>query len=89
MRRVVWRSVTRWLLRVELYPGTGNREDIRMGLDPGHPIRWARSTHARRRASFAQMAADPAPTHIRFHRLSRPAQARALLGRLGALNRPA
>jgi adenylate kinase family enzyme len=84
MRRVIWRSVSRWLGRIELWPGTGNREDVRMWLDPGHPIRWAWDTHARRRARFAAMVADPALTHIRFHRLTRPAEAKALIRRLGA-----
>ena len=84
MRRVIWRSFTRWLLRIELWPGTGNRERLRMWLDAGHPIRWAWATHARRRARFAQMANEPALGHIRFHRLSRPDEARALIGRLAA-----
>jgi adenylate kinase family enzyme len=90
MRRVVWRSVTRWLVRAELWPGTGNRESLRMWLDPAHPIRWAWSTHARRRARFAEMAVDPTLAHVHFHRLTRPAQARALVRRLAdcRLGRP-
>src|SRR6478736_348534 len=47
MRRVVQRSFIRAVLRRELWPGTGNREDFRRWVDPGHPIRWAWSTHAR------------------------------------------
>jgi hypothetical protein len=31
------------------------------------------------------MVADPALAHIRFHRLTRPAEARALIGRLATL----
>jgi adenylate kinase family enzyme len=83
MRRVVWRSFLRALLRTELWPGTGNRESARRWLDAGHPIRWAWDTHARRRAHFAEMVADPALAHIRFHRLTRPAEAATLLRRLG------
>jgi adenylate kinase family enzyme len=82
MRRVIWRSFSRWVLRSELWPGTGNREDIRMWIEPDHPIRWAWSTHARRRAQFAAMLADPALAHLRFHRLTRPREARALVRRL-------
>jgi adenylate kinase family enzyme len=89
MRRVIWRSLTRWLLRSELWPGTGNREDIRMWLDPGHPIRWAWATHARRRKRFAEIMADPALAHVRFHRLIRPAEAKALIHRLRAPTQPA
>jgi adenylate kinase family enzyme len=85
MRRVVWRSLTRWLLRIELWPGTGNREDVRMWLDAGHPIRWAWATHARRRQRFAGMVVDASLAHIRFHRLTRPAEARAMLGTLARL----
>ena len=51
MRQVVWRSLTRGLLRRELW--NGNRESPRMWLDPTHPMRWAWSTHARRRAEYA------------------------------------
>jgi adenylate kinase family enzyme len=82
MRRVIWRSFRRALLRAELWPGTGNRERFRSWLDPGHPIRWAWDTHARRRARFAEMAADPALAHIRFHRLARPAEAKVLVRQL-------
>jgi adenylate kinase family enzyme len=84
MRRVIWRSFTRLLLRTELWPGTGNREDIRMWLEADHPIRWAWDTHSRRRARFAAMVADSALAHIRLHRLTRPTEARALIRRLGA-----
>jgi adenylate kinase family enzyme len=85
IRRVIWRSLARVLLRSELWPATGNRESFRRWLDAGHPIRWAWDTHARRRARFAEMVADPELAHIRFHRLVRPAEARAILGRLAAL----
>ena len=87
MRRVIWRSFTRWLLRIELWPGTGNRESVRMWLEPDHPIRWASATHARRRAGFAEMVAEPRLAHIRFHRLTRPPQARALVRRVPDLKR--
>jgi adenylate kinase family enzyme len=85
MRRVIWRSLLRALLRTELWPETGNRESARRWLDPGHPIRWAWDTHARRRAHFAEMVADPALAYIRFHRLTRPAEATALIRRFAAL----
>jgi adenylate kinase family enzyme len=88
MRRVIWRSFSRWLLRIELWPGTGNREDIRMWLQPDQPIRWAWSTHARRRTRFAGMVADAALAHLRFHRLTCPAEAGALVARLAALRDP-
>src|SRR5262245_48170812 len=85
MRRVIWRSLVRALLRTELWQGTGNRESFREWLDPGHPIRWAWDTHARRRARFGEMVADPSLAHIRFHRLARPAEARAMIGTLAGV----
>lgn len=50
MAQVVWRSLCRVIDRKELW--NGNRERLRAWLDPGHPIRWAFSTHAQRQASF-------------------------------------
>jgi hypothetical protein len=87
MRRVIWRSFRRALLRTELWPRTGNRESFVRWLDPGHPIRWAWSTHGRRRTGFAEMMADPAFAHIRFHRLTRPIHARTLAHGLAALRK--
>ena len=85
MRRVIWRSLLRALLRTELWPGTGNRESFGGWLDPGHPIRWAWDTYARRRAFFVEMVADPALGHICFHHLTRPAEASTLIHRLATL----
>jgi adenylate kinase family enzyme len=82
MRRVVQRSFIRALLRKELWPGTGNREDFRKWLDPEHPIRWAWSTHARRRANYRAMLGDPAFAAIRFHHLTHPRAASALVEKL-------
>lgn len=56
MIQVVWRSVTRALLRKELW--NGNRERARNWLEPDHPMRWAWSTHARRRAEYAAEVDD-------------------------------
>jgi len=82
MRRVIQRSFIRALLRKELWPGTGNREDFRKWLDPEHPIRWAWSTHARRRENYRAMLDDPAFAAIRFHHLTHPREASALVEKL-------
>jgi len=39
MPRIVWRTVSRWLLRRELW--NGNRERARDWLQPEHPMRWS------------------------------------------------
>lgn len=82
MCRVVQRSFIRALVRKELWPGTGNREDFLKWLDPEHPIRWAWSTHARRRANHRAMLTDPAFAAIRFHHLTHPHEADALVEKL-------
>jgi hypothetical protein len=53
MVQVVWRSLTRALLRRELW--NGNRETIRFWLRPDHPMRWAWSTHGRRRRQYGEL----------------------------------
>jgi adenylate kinase family enzyme len=50
MRQVIWRSFCRAALGQELW--NGNREPFTAWLRADHPIRWAWSTHARRRAEF-------------------------------------
>jgi adenylate kinase family enzyme len=60
MVQVVWRSFTRAALRKELW--NGNREEFRNWLDPTHPIRWAWTTHARRRREYEEaLRTDPDP----------------------------
>jgi adenylate kinase family enzyme len=87
MRRVLRRSFLRALLRKELWPGTGNREHFAKWIDPGHPIRWAWSTHARRRASYRAILADPPHADVRYHHLTHPRQTRALVEKLSLLQR--
>ena len=79
MRQVIGRSFARSWSGRELWPGTGNREDWRRWLDRDHPIRWAWSTFAGRRARYAELFADPHLAHIEKHRLRRPREAVALI----------
>lgn len=83
MRRVIWRSLVRAVGRMELWPGTGNRETWRMWLSPEHPIRWAWSTYHRRKREYAQRIADPKWSHLRVHHLTQPRQAAELVRDLG------
>ncbi|HVF32635.1 MAG TPA: hypothetical protein VM933_06320 [Acidimicrobiales bacterium] len=67
MWQVFRRSVARAALRRELW--SGNRESFRSWADPTHPIRWAWSTHARRRRDFeAAMRGDPRWVRLRSRR---------------------
>jgi adenylate kinase family enzyme len=78
MRRVVWRSTSRWLTRRELW--NGNRERARDWLSPEHPIRWAWSTHVDRSRRYAD-ALD-----VRWVRLRSPAEAAAWLESFGGVH---
>lgn len=75
MRRVLSRSLVRGLGRRELW--NGNREDPRNWLRADHPIRWAWSTHAKRRAEYSALV-DHRWVHLRH-----PAEARAWLSTVG------
>lgn len=89
MTRVIRRSLVRSFSGRELWPDTGNREDWRRWIQKDHPIRWAWDTYRDRRARYEALFADPAFAHIRRHRLRRPKEAGALLGRLEGLRRHA
>jgi adenylate kinase family enzyme len=75
MAQVSWRSFTRAALRKELW--NGNREQFRNWLSPEHPIRWAWSTHARRRAEYGAQLDE------RWVRLRSRREVRAWLDALG------
>jgi len=63
MRQVIRRSFTRAATRAELW--NGNRERFRNWIDPDHPIRWAWTQHARKRACAMEcIAAHPHLTVI-------------------------
>jgi adenylate kinase family enzyme len=77
MQQVIRRSVSRGLLRRELW--NGNREDPRNWLDPEHPIRWAWSQHARKRVEYEARFQAPEYAHIDTHRFRTPKQVGAWL----------
>ncbi|MCW2921716.1 MAG: adenylate kinase [Thermoleophilia bacterium] len=80
MWRVVTRTFVRMVLRTPLY--NGNRERVRNLLSSGHPIRWAWTHHADRRArTQEQVAAHPDVVVVRFRST---ADVAAWCGRLGA-----
>ena len=67
MLQVLQRSFARAAFRQELW--NGNRETFKDWLDPTHPIRWAWSTHARRRREYeAAMVDDDRWVRLRSRR---------------------
>ncbi len=86
MRRIVWRSVRRVVLRTELW--NGNRETWRnlVARDPDDSvIVWAWQRHGVYRTRYQAAAVDPAWQHLTFVRIRSREDQRALL----ALARPA
>jgi adenylate kinase family enzyme len=84
MRRVIGRSIARAIDRKELWPGTGNREDLRMWLDKDHPIRWAWDTFDKRRREYEQRFANPEKKDATLIRLRHPRDAEGIVARLVA-----
>ncbi len=77
MARVVRRTLTRVILRTELW--AGNRERWRSLLRPSHPIRWAWSTWARRRRETAELLRREDYAGVVVLRLRHPAEAEGAL----------
>jgi adenylate kinase family enzyme len=77
MARVIRRSVRRAITRQPLW--NGNRERWQRWADPDHPIRWAWSTHATRRAELADAIARPVHAHLQVLRFRRPRDAERLV----------
>jgi len=77
MQQVIRRSASRAITRRELW--NGNREDAREWIKPDHPIRWAWSQHARKRADYAARLNEPQYQRLAVHRFSTPREADAWL----------
>jgi adenylate kinase family enzyme len=77
MRRVILRSIHRAVTGRELWPGTGNRENVLNWLRPSHPIRWAWHTWAHWRRYTGAVLADPAYAHLNVLHLRQPRDARS------------
>lgn len=82
MRRVIVRSLSRVVIRTELWPGTGNREHWRFLLQASHPIRWAWSTWRRRRTETQEWLARSEMAHLVVLRLRHPREASGVLAAL-------
>jgi adenylate kinase family enzyme len=89
MRQIIWRSLWRALLRVELWNGNRERWANLLARDPHNSIIvWAWQRHTVYRNRFAAAASDPAWAHLRFVRLGSRADARRMLNQITPPPRP-
>jgi adenylate kinase family enzyme len=80
MRQVVWRTLRRVTLRVELWNGNRERWRNLVTRDPNENIiLWAWQRHGINRDRYLAASADPAWRHLTFVRISSRAEVRALL----------
>jgi adenylate kinase family enzyme len=80
MRRVIWRTLRRIGLRVELWNGNRERWRNLFSLDQEESvIAWAWQTHAANRARYEAAMTDPVHGHMRFVRLRSPVSVRQFL----------
>jgi adenylate kinase family enzyme len=80
MRQVIWRSLRRAALRVELWNGNRERWGNFLTRNPEESvIVWAWQRHAVYRARYEAAAADPAWGHLTFVRVRSRDDARRLL----------
>jgi hypothetical protein len=81
MRRALYRTVRRALLREELY--SGNRESFRMAfLSRDSILWWVGTTHGRRREQYRALFVDPTFARLERVALKSPGEAtRFLAGR--------
>jgi hypothetical protein len=82
MRRVIFRSLLRVILRTELW--AGNRERWRSFVRPSHPIRWAWSTWARRRLEMDERLTQPDYASLVVLRLRNPSEVQRAISLLSA-----
>ena len=88
MRRIIFRTLRRAVLRRELW--NGNREPLSnwLTLDPERSIiMWSWTQHAKYRARYGEALIDPVWAHLRFVRLRSPAQIRAFLDKFHNLGK--
>jgi len=74
------RALVRAWTKVELWPGTGNRESFRLSFfSRKSVVLWSLRSHGRLRKRYRDRMADPAYAHIAFYRLRSRADAETFL----------
>ncbi len=72
--QAVSRATQRLVSKEELWPGTGNRESLRMLFSKESIVLWTITTYKRRSRNIIKTIASPEFDHIRFIRLRCPAE---------------
>ncbi|MEM6767642.1 MAG: AAA family ATPase [Bacteroidota bacterium] len=74
--RTLWQAVSRAISRVidqkELWPGTNNRESLRMLFSHDSIVLWTLRTYCKNVRRYSQLPDNPQYAHIQFHRLRSP-----------------
>jgi adenylate kinase family enzyme len=91
VRQIIWRTVRRAALRVELWNGNRERWRNLFARDPDQSvIVWAWQRHSVYRARYTAAMADPAWRHLTFVPIRSRVEAQRLLERANSTrNRPA
>lgn len=79
LRQAVSRAISRLISQEELWPGTGNRETLRMLISKESIVLWTITSYGRKRKNIIKMMESPEYQHIQFHQLRSPAKAASFL----------
>lgn len=77
--QAVTRAVQRLVTKVELWPGTGNRETLRKLFSEESIVLWTITSYWRKRRNLLAALQSDEIQHIRFHQLRSPHQAEDFL----------
>jgi adenylate kinase family enzyme len=89
MRQLLWRTIRRGALRMELWNGNRERLTSLFRADPQESIvAWAWTRHHVYRDRYQAASRDPANAHLNFVRVRSPRERTALLRRAGERSLP-
>ena len=74
LSQAISRAAQRLLSKEEIWPGTGNRETLRMLFSKDSIVLWTITSYRRKRKNIIEMMGAPKYQHIKFHRLCSPVE---------------
>jgi hypothetical protein len=77
--QAVNRAMKRLITGDEIWPGTGNRENLRMLFSKDSIVLWTITSYSRKRRNIIKMMGASKFEHIIFHRLRSPHETEAFL----------